>query len=39
MMTQTKGFHIVRRPKGIVSQYEFVVVDSKGHPHLALTRC
>ena len=38
MMTQTKGFHIVRRPEGIVSQFERVVVDGKGHPHLALTR-
>ncbi len=39
MMTQTKGFHMVRRPEGIVSQFELVVVDGKGHPHLALTRC
>lgn len=38
-MTQTQGYHMVRRPEGIVSQYEFVVVDGKGHPHLALTRC
>ncbi len=38
-MTQTKGFHIVQRPEGIVSQFELVVVDGKGHPHLALTRC
>ncbi len=38
MMTQTKGFHLVRRPEGIVSQFERVVVDGKGHPHLALTR-
>jgi len=39
VMTQLKGFHIVRRPEGIVSQFERVVVDGKGHPHLALTRC
>ena len=39
MMTQIKGFHIVQRPEGIVSQFELVVVDGKGHPHLALTRC
>lgn len=39
MMIRTKGFHIVRRPEGIVSQFEYVVVDGKGHPHLALTRC
>jgi hypothetical protein len=38
VMTQTKGFHLVRRPEGIVSQFERVVVDGKGHPHLALTR-
>ena len=38
MMTQQKGFHIVRRPEGIVSQFERIVVDSQGHPHLALTR-
>ena len=38
VMTQTKGFHMVRRPEGIVSQCEWVVVDDKGHPHLALTR-
>ena len=38
MTTQTKGFHLVRRPEGIVSQFEQVVVDCKGHPHLALTR-
>jgi integrase len=37
-MTQQKGFHIVRRPEGIVSQFERVVVDGQGHPHLALTR-
>ena len=30
---------MVRRPEGIVSQFELVVVDGKGHPHLALTRC
>ncbi len=39
MMTQTKGFHVVRRPEGIVSQFEFVVVSGNGYPHLALTRC
>lgn len=39
MMTQQKGFHIVKRPEGIVSQYKQIVVDGKGHPHLALTRC
>ncbi len=38
MMTQTKGFHIVRRPEEIVSQFERIVVDGQGHPHLALTR-
>ena len=38
MMTQQKGFHIVRRPEGIVSQFERIVVDGQGHPHLALTR-
>lgn len=38
MMTQTKGFHIVRRPEGIVSQFELVVADGNGRPHLALTR-
>src|SRR5262249_38446706 len=38
MMTQTKGFHMVRRPEGIVSQFEQIVVDGQGHPHLALTR-
>jgi len=37
-MTQQKGFHIVRRPGGIVSQFERIVVDGQGHPHLALTR-
>src|SRR6266567_1159078 len=37
-MTQQKGFHIVRRPEGIVSQFERIVVDGQGHPHLALTR-
>src|SRR6266700_1352349 len=39
MMTQTKGFHVVRKPEGVVSQFEQVVVDGKGYPHLALTRC
>jgi integrase len=39
VMTQTKGFHVVRRPEGMVSQFELVVVDGKGYPHLALTRC
>lgn len=29
---------MVRRPEGIVSQFERIVVDSRGHPHLALTR-
>lgn len=38
MMTQIKGFHMVRRPEGIVSQFERIVVDGQGHPHLALTR-
>lgn len=38
VMTQQKGFHIVRRPEGIVSQFERIVVDGQGHPHLALTR-
>ena len=38
MMTQQKGFHMVRRPEGIVSQFERIVVDGQGHPHLALTR-
>jgi integrase len=37
-MTQQQGFHIVRRPEGIVSQFERIVVDGQGHPHLALTR-
>lgn len=37
-MTQTKGFHFVRKPEGIVSQFERIVVDGRGHPHLALTR-
>ncbi len=39
VMTQIKGFHIVRRPEGIVNQFEHVVVDGRGYPHLALTRC
>jgi integrase len=39
VMTQIKGFHIVRRPEGIVNQFERVVVDGRGYPHLALTRC
>jgi integrase len=39
VMTQTKGFQMVRRPEGIVSQFERIVVDGKGHLHLALTRC
>ena len=39
MTTRTKGFHMVRRPEGMVSQFELVVVDGKGYPHLALTRC
>jgi integrase len=38
-MIQQKGFRIVERPEGIVSQFELIVVDGKGHPHLALTRC
>jgi integrase len=38
VMTQQKGFHIVRRPEGIVSQFERIVVDGQGYPHLALTR-
>ena len=29
---------MVRRPEGIVSQFERIVVDGQGHPHLALTR-
>jgi hypothetical protein len=37
-MTQQKGFHIVRRPEGIVSPFERIVVDGQGYPHLALTR-
>ena len=37
-MTQQKGFHLVRRPKGIVSPFERIVVDGQGHPHLALTQ-
>ncbi len=37
-MTQQKGFHMVRRPEGNVSPFERIVVDSQGHPHLALTR-
>src|SRR5260370_13254910 len=37
-MKQTKGFHNVRRPEEIVSQFERIVVDGQGHPHLALTR-
>ncbi len=38
MMTQIKGFHIVRRPEGIVSQFDVLVADGSGRPHLALTR-
>ncbi len=38
VMTQTKGFHMIRKPEGIVSRFERVVVDGKGHPHLALTQ-
>jgi len=37
-MTETKGFHLVRRPEGSVSRCERVVVDGKGHPYFALTR-
>jgi len=36
---QTTGFHMVRRPEGVVNQFEVMVVDRKGYPHLALTRC
>ena len=38
MMTQIKGFHIVRRPERIVSQCDVLVADGSGRPHLALTR-
>jgi integrase len=38
VMTQQKGFHMVRRPEGIMSQFERIVVDGQGRPHLALTR-
>ena len=38
MMTPTKGFHIVRRPEGIMSQFEVLVADGRGCPHLPLTR-
>jgi len=38
VMTQQKSFHIVWRPQGIVSQFERVVVDGQGYPHLALTQ-
>src|SRR5258708_36113721 len=38
MLTQQKGFDIVRKREGIVSQFERIVVDGQGHPHLALTR-
>lgn len=38
MMTQIKGFHIVRRPERIVSQFDVLVADGSGRPHLALTR-
>ncbi len=37
-MTQQKGFHIVRRPEGIMSQFEVLVADGRGCPHLPLTR-
>jgi integrase len=37
-MTQQRGFHFVRKPEGIVSQFERIVVNGQGHPHLALTR-
>jgi len=38
VVTQQRGFHMVRKPEGIVSQFERIVVDGQGHPHLALTR-
>ena len=33
----TQQFRMVRRPAGVVSRYEVVVVDERGIPHYALS--
>lgn len=36
MITPPNGFHTVRCPEGIMSQYELIVVDGKGYPPLVV---